>query len=178
MGFTVSVTIVETKQHQYNKAQKHHCTNRTARGPAVRLLMLSNYILLCCAFVAVETRQHPLPGIGSQCAGLPCVANGIIVATLSMVPRWRLYRYVRLCVCSLVVCWLPMVLSCVRRQYTYTIQALLSKNTTLRARACISGPTKKMRYMREYMPENQVTKCVQTPPEPRKGVYQDALGYL
>ena len=86
----------------------------------MRLLMLSNYILLCCAFVAVETRQHPLPGIGSQCAGLPCVANGIIVATLSMVPRWRLYRYVRLCVCSLVVCWLPMVLSCVRRQYTYT----------------------------------------------------------
>ena len=33
--------------------------------------------------------------------------------------------------------------------------------------------------MREYTPENQVeSKCVQTPPEPRKGVYQDALGCL
>ena len=38
---------------------------------------------------------------------------------------------------------------------------------------------KKMRYMREYMPENQAeTKCVYTPPEPRKGVYQDALRCL
>ena len=32
--------------------------------------------------------------------------------------------------------------------------------------------------MREYMPENQVTTCVYTPPEPRRGVYQDALGCL
>ena len=36
-----------------------------------------------------------------------------------------------------------------------------------------------MRYLREYMPENQiVTKCVLTPPEPRKGVHEDALGRL
>ena len=37
------------------------------------------------------------------------------------------------------------------------------------------GPpaVKKMQYMRECMPENQVeTKCVKTPPESRKGVYQ------
>ena len=32
--------------------------------------------------------------------------------------------------------------------------------------------------MREYAPENQVTDCVETPPEPRKDVYQDALGCL
>ena len=32
--------------------------------------------------------------------------------------------------------------------------------------------------MREYMPQNQETKCVETPPEPRKGVHQDALGCL
>ena len=35
------------------------------------------------------------------------------------------------------------------------------------------------RYMREYMPENQVeTTGVKTPPEPRKGVYQDAWDAL
>ena len=41
------------------------------------------------------------------------------------------------------------------------------------------GPeAKKMRYVREYAPENQLTNCVETPPEPRKGVYKDALGCL
>ena len=31
-------------------------------------------------------------------------------------------------------------------------------------------------YMCEYMPETkQKKKCLQTPPEPRKGVYKDAL---
>ena len=53
----------------------------------MRLLMLSNYILLCCAFVAVETRQHPLPGFGSKGADLPYVANEIVVATLFMAKR-------------------------------------------------------------------------------------------
>ena len=82
---------------------------------------------LCRPFVAAETRQYPLPGLGRKSAGLPCVANAIAVATLSMVPRWRLYRSVqRLCVCSLAVCWLPMGLSRVLQQYT--ILALLSNN--------------------------------------------------
>ena len=49
-------------------------------------------------------------------------------------------------------------------------------------RALIGGSAfpggEKMRYVREYMPENQGTKCVETPSEPRKGVYQDALGCL
>ena len=55
--------------------------------------------LLCCAFVAVESKQHPLRGLGSKGAGVSYVANEIVVATLFMVPPWRLYRYVqRLCV--------------------------------------------------------------------------------
>ena len=36
----------------------------------------------------------------------------------------------------------------------------------------------KLRYTREHTPENQVTNCVLTPPEPQKGVYQVALGCL
>ena len=55
-----------------------------------------------CAFVAGETRQHPLPlpGLGSKGASLPYKANEIVVATLFMVPRWRLYQYFPLLLCA------------------------------------------------------------------------------
>ena len=64
-------------------------------------------ICILTTFVAVETGQLPLlPRPGSKGAGLPYVANDIVVATLFMVPRWRLYQYVRrlcefLCCCVL-----------------------------------------------------------------------------
>ena len=57
------------------------------------LQLLRSNLYLCCAFVAVETRQNPLHVLGSEGAGLPHVANEIVVVTLFMVPRWRLYQY-------------------------------------------------------------------------------------
>ena len=57
----------------------------------------------CCAFVAVESGQHPFPGLGSKDASLLYVANEIVVSTLVMVPRWRLCQYPSLCCCLLAV---------------------------------------------------------------------------
>ena len=63
-------------------------------------------VVLC---LAVETRQHPLPvpGFGRKDASLPSMANEIVVATLSMVPRWRLDQYFPLLLCA--GChWVPL----------------------------------------------------------------------
>ena len=55
--------------------------------------------------------------------------------------------------------------------------ASVARSATSDAR-CVGPEAKIMRYVREYAPENQLTNCVETPPEPRKGVYKDALGCL
>ena len=76
---------------------------------------------LCCAFVAAETRQHPLPlpGLGSKGASLSYMSYEINVATLFMVPRWRLHQHVPLLL-SAGCGWIP--LSCspaiCRRDYS------------------------------------------------------------
>ena len=66
---------------------------------------------LCCAFVAIVTSQYSLPGLGSKGAGLPYVANEIIVATLFMVPRLEAVS-IRAAVFPCCVLWLPMALVC------------------------------------------------------------------
>ena len=67
-------------------------------------------ILAVLRLVAVETRQHPFPllGLGSKGASRPYMANELVVATLFIVPRWRLYQYSPLLLCA--GCrWIPLV---------------------------------------------------------------------
>ena len=58
----------------------------------------------------VKTRQHPLPlpSPGSKGTSLPYMANEIVVATLFMVSRKRLYQYLSLLLCG--GCrWIPLM---------------------------------------------------------------------
>ena len=125
--------FVETKQHQYDETKKHELQNRTGGGPSVRLLLLllllSNYVLTAVLCLRCCWNQAT-PLLRSKGAGLPCVTNEIVVATLFMVPRWRLCRYVRLYayVFPCCACWLPMGLCRVRHQDA--VHALPFQNRT------------------------------------------------
>ena len=86
--------------------------NSAIRGPALDAISIRAAVVCvsCCAFVAVETGQHPLPlpGLGSKCASLPYMANEIVVATPFVVPHWRICQYFHLLLfagCR----WIPIV---------------------------------------------------------------------
>ena len=71
---------------------------------------------LChCAMVHHNIHKNTpygLSGLGSKGASLPYMANQIVVATLFMVPYWRLYQYFPLLLCA--GCrWIPLVSSAI-----------------------------------------------------------------